>query len=36
MADRTTVKGGVRRPTHARNAHRFAFNRDRLPLPAEF
>lgn len=36
MADCTTVKRGVRRPTPARSAHRFSFNRDRLPQPAEF
>ena len=36
MADCPTVKCGASRPTPPRSAHRFAFNRDHLPQPAEF
>ena len=36
MADCPTVKRGASRPTPPRSAHRFAFNRDHLPQPAEF
>ena len=36
MTDRTAVLRGARRPTPRRSAHRFAFNRDRLPQPADF